>query len=99
MRRSSLFTDEALILLIIYNTILSRDANISKWDVALECYKHGLGSFVKVYRKMKKLEKEGLISLHPEGKFPFRHFVRLTEKGKGIVHKLHEIASELGIDG
>jgi len=98
MEKSLLFTDEALILLIIYSTILSRN-NISKWDVALECYKYNLGSFVKVYRKMKKLEEGGLISLHPEGKFPFRHFVRLTEKGRRIAHKLHEIASELGIDG
>ena len=98
MRRSSLFTDEALVLLTIYNTVLSR-TNISKWDVALECYKHGLGSFVKVYRKMKRLEKEGLISLLPEGKFPFRHFIRLTEKGRRIAHKLSEIASELEVDG
>lgn len=44
---------------------------------------------------MKKLEERGLISLLPEGKFPFRHFVRLTEKGREIAHKLYEIASEL----
>jgi len=95
VKKSLLFTDEALILLIIYNITFNGNTDISKWDVALECYKHNLGSFVKIYRKMKKLEERGLISLLPEGKFPFRHFVRLTEKGREIAHKLYEIASEL----